>query len=549
MNQKKGFASTIMLLGLVIIGALCVAAANMSVNSIKVATSNRDEQIAVQAAQAGLEQATARAFASLNANNGAFVTTTYNDMGTVLNPIASGCTATATIQPQANNTYAYVTSTVTYKNFTKSFRSVIKCKNVGVWNNAIFAGVGASGQAINGNVQIRGSVHILGDGEPYVDAAGIGTYFAGDPFTDSNHNGVWDPGEPYTDVLHVGHYVGPDPYNDLNGNGVYDPPLTQTSLNDTMSGTAYIGNNYDQIPAGLSTVIPAAPTVNGIQTLSAEMRAKHGQVSINGNASIGTNSIINGGMSKSTMDGMYVSDGYTGNQGAAHVYSDNGTTNGYDLGALGITFPIISGIGSQQYVDGSGNTWNSMTAYYSARSLSVNINTITASTTAFSYGPDQYGNKISFTPKTNNTAAVLTVTGIVSVPGNLQIGAKDTITYKGNGTIYSPGNINIDGNLTPASGQVFPTTTALGWVAKGNINLATGNGSSQLTMAGAFYAQDTIVSAKQNNIAGTFVASYFNMGNNVPSIFQVPSLATHLPPGMPGGNSYFTLQQQGWRER
>ena len=49
---------------------------------------------------------------------------------------------------------------------------------------------------------------------------------------------------------------------------------------------------------------------------------------------------------------------------------------------------------------------------------------------------------------------------------------------------------------------------------------------------GVFYAADQIVSAKQNVIAGTFVCKSFDMGTNVPKIYQTPSLADNLPPGL-----------------
>jgi hypothetical protein len=39
-------------------------------------------------------------------------------------------------------------------------------------NNAIFAGVGKSGKGIAGNVDIRGSVHNLGEGEPFTEITG-----------------------------------------------------------------------------------------------------------------------------------------------------------------------------------------------------------------------------------------------------------------------------------------------------------------------------------------------------------------------------------------
>lgn len=549
MKHNKGIASTVMLLALFVVGLLCVAASDLSISGMKRVKSDRDEQICVQAAQAGLEHTVSRAFTDLPANGGVFKSKTYTDLADVLGPIATGVTATSNIQPQANNAYAYVTCTANYGGFTKSFRTLIKEKDVGIWNNAVFAGVGASGQAINGNVQIRGSVHILGDGEPYTDAAGIGTYFAGDPFTDSNHNGVWDPGEPYTDSLHVGHYVGPDPYNDVNGNGVYDPPLTQTSLDDSMSGAAYIGNNYYGIPSNLATMIPVAPQVGGVETLSTEVRSKHGQISISGTASIGTSSVVNGGLAKATVDGMYVNDGYTGNKGSASVFSDNGTTNTYDLGNLGITMPIIYGIGAQAYTDPNGVVWPSLDNYYQNNGMLCVIPTITSTTTAFSFGPDNKGNSISFTPKNGSNPAVLTVNGVIRLAADLQLGSKDTITYKGNGTIYDQGTINIDGDVVPASGQTFPTSARVGFVARKDMNLACGNGSSQLTMAGAFYAQGTIKSAKQNNIAGTFVASYFDMGTNVPAIFQCPTLPYNMPPAMPGDKHFFSLKVNGWRER
>jgi len=316
-----------------------------------------------------------------------------------------------------------------------------------------------------------------------------------------------------------------------------------------MSGTAYIGNNYYGGPAGLLSMIPAAPQVGGVETLGTEMRSKHGQVSISGNATIGSNSVINGGLAKSTVDGMYINDGYTGNKGAASVYSDNGTSNTYDLGNLGITMPIIYGIGAQAYTDPNGTVWPSLDDYYQNNALLVNLPTVTSGTTAFSYGPDAKGNSVSFTPANGQQSAVLNVHGIIRIAGNLQLGSKDTITYQGSGTVYSEGNINIDGNVVPASGLTFPTTARVGFVARHNMNLATGNGSSQLTMAGAFYAQGTIVSAKQNNIAGTFVASYFDMGTNVPAIFQCPTLPYNMPPGMPGDKHYFSLKVNGWRER
>lgn len=39
------------------------------------------------------------------------------------------------------------------------------------------------------------------------------------------------------------------------------------------------------------------------------------------------------------------------------------------------------------------------------------------------------------------------------------------------------------------------------------------------------------------------------MGTNVPKIYQVPSLAANMPPGMPGDKSYYTIKVKTWRQR
>ncbi|MCE5200886.1 hypothetical protein LLG39_18140, partial [bacterium] len=79
--------------------------------------------------------------------------------------------------------------------------------------------------------------------------------------------------------------------------------------------------------------------------------------------------------------------------------------------------------------------------------------------------------------------------------------------------------------------------------------LATGSGDAQLTMAIAMYAQHQIVSVKQNEVAGTMVASYYQM-SNVPRLYQVPELANHLPPGMPGSDPIWiaSISIESWQE-
>jgi len=72
--------------------------------------------------------------------------------------------------------------------------------------------------------------------------------------------------------------------------------------------------------------------------------------------------------------------------------------------------------------------------------------------------------------------------------------------------------------------------------------------NAQLKLMGAFYAQNEVRSSKQTITTGTFVANYFNMGTNVPEIYQVPDLADNLPRGMIGAYPILQFSEVSWRE-
>jgi len=553
---KQAGTSSFLVLGVGAISLILIlSVAGITSATLLRASNDNANLVATQAAQAGLELEITNAFKMLKANRGDFQSSS-RQLDNVINPIAPGATMVCDVAPTDGDiTKAWVTATVQYKHLSRSVRSYITSRDVSIWNNAIFGGTGAGGQALNGNVDIRGSMHLLGEGEAYSDLNGNGQRDAAEVFTDSNNNNVWDPGEPFADANNDGVWNSAEPYNDTNGNGAYDPPLTVTDMSSTFGGNAYVGNNYFGMPAALRGMVPPPPSPFGIEQLGTEVRVKHGKVAISGNAQIGTSDILSGGTIKSKVDGVYVNDGFTGNSGSSAVHSDNGTTNQYDLGNLGIEFPLLSGIGAQEYTDDDGVIWNHQQLFLDQRTLTIPVNSITDSTPSFSYGPDAYGNKITFTAavKAGNTVvtpATINITGVVKVVGDLQIGSsKSNVRYTGSGTIHATRDINISSNFLPKSGETFPTTTRMGLIAGRNMGLATGNGDAQLSMAGAFYAQGKIISRKQNQIAGTFVANFFDMGTNVPNIYQVPSLTRNMPPAMPGDDQFFTLRVRTWRTR
>lgn len=454
---------------------------------------------------------------------------------------------TGKVASNANSEITWAANSST-PSLTRILRVVIKLdrEDISIWNNAIFGGVGQAGRSINGNVAIRGGVHLLGEGEPWTDLDGDQRWDAGDAFTDANKNGVYDPGEAFTDSDGDGHRDPREVFDDINGNGACDPPLTVTDLSAELGGTASIGNNYDIMPSSLRNLIPNPPTasVGGetVETLSAKLRAKHGYVSISGNALVGAPNVAGGSPArKEFMDGTFVSDGFGGNQGYQQVFSDNGSKMKYDLGDGLVSFPTLTartvknGVSYPTYMD-----------YLKASGLVIN-NSITI-TPGTSFGPylDVKGNYLYV-----DSGGNMVIRGIVYVNGDINVakdGGSKSMNYVGRGTLVATGNVNIDVSMTPSS-ATFPINHALGVIARRNINLATGGGASQLELAGAFYAQERITSEKQNELLGTFVSSYFAM-SNVPHMYQVPALPDYLPPGMPGSGRIWikTVRIDSWRE-
>jgi hypothetical protein len=381
-------------------------------------------------------------------------------------------------------------------------------EEISIWNNVIFGGVGQAGKSINGNVRLRGSVTFLGDGEP---------------FNDVNGNGVWNSGEAFTDS---------------NGDGLYTAPLADTASAVELGGGADIGNNYDGMPSDLRNRIPSLATTvyrgETVESLRAKLRVKNGQVSLSGSSQVGYANQSGSPSLKETMDGVYVTDGFSGNQGS--VYSDNGTSNGYNLGTM-LRFPSV-----MEPVEKGGTTYPTYMAYL--KTIGMTISGPVTFKPGETYGPfsDGRGNSLKI-----DDEGKIEVNGVVYVEGNVTFdknGGKKEMTYTGRGTLVSTGNISIETSLIPVN--TFPTQDAMGFVARRDLAVGV---SSQLTVAGAFFAEQKITSSKQNELAGTFVSNYFAT-QNVPHMYQVPSLVQNLPPAMPGADRIYvkSVRVDSWRE-
>ena len=112
--------------------------------------------------------------------------------------------------------------------------------------------------------------------------------------------------------------------------------------------SGFIQNNYNGLPAGMLSKIPALTTtdVNGetVGTLEGNLRVKNGLVGLSNPGKVGQTNAA-GNAHKELMDGIYVNDAWTGNLDGngqpIYAYSDNGTTTPYDEGSA-LDFPTYA---------------------------------------------------------------------------------------------------------------------------------------------------------------------------------------------------------------
>lgn len=495
LHDKKGSLLILSYLVMVVLMTLGAAFILISVNESRIAERQRRTTLVLHIAEAGIE----RAIYDLRQDFVNDMTPSWADgdiNGLVAGPNTSSFYSVGYGSTSLNGgSYAvqmknvigitdaiWIRSTGTLGDVQQTLQVYAKIINVSPWNNAIFAGAGASGAMVNGNVNIRGSVHILGTG------------------------------------------------------------LQSSDLAVDLGGTAeLIGNNYRDLAASLKAKVPTLPTtlVDGetVETLGAELRVKRGVVGLSGSASVGEANNP-GDAYKETIDAAYVTDGYGGSQGTSGVYSDNGTSSAYDLGDT-VPFPSLSdpyGTYStyRQYLE------DNALVISDAADLAKLANVTPASSTDFSFSSVQ--------GSISKTGDVMTISGIVYIDngGSLNMntsGSDKTITYTGSGSILVEGDVQINVNLVTNGNNSFPINI-LGIMTPNAI----GFNEANIDVMGLFYAEDQVIAQKQTDIIGTIVSNYFDMGTNVPSIYQVPDTINYLPAGMIGQGTNWIMKTVSWQK-
>ena len=342
----------------------------------------------------------------------------------------------------------------------RRMEAVLQGKDVNVWRNAIFAGGGQVGGVIKGNVSIHGSVHILG--------------------------------------------------NNLPAGGEAIAALD-------MSGTSLIHNNYADCPAALAARVPALATTTlgteTVGTLDANLRVKHGLVSLSGNSEVGQVDAT-GNAYKETMDGTFVNEGWTGNAvvddgdrgDPKSVWSDNGWDELYDLGDR-VPFPVLtddwrSPVTGARVMNATTGTYYTHQDYFDQVLLAdpaVKTDGVyTGTMDIYTKGSSFYWNatkNIKLTGSLPSTAPASTddyimfnvatetlqINGQITINGNLIVrgkGNSTTVNYSGRGAILVHGNVTLDcdlltcNNATPTNtANSFPVNNCLGIMASDSMTV------------------------------------------------------------------------------
>jgi hypothetical protein len=486
LRKENGSALLMALLIMLMLTLIFAAAVTTSVTDIDIAKNQKERTLAFYSAEAGLQYAIGVLRTNFNQLDNDTLESWIN-----ANPaIGDG---NFSVGVSGTSPFKTLTSAGLNRDGEAIVQVTVKRKKspVNIWDNIIFAGTGQGGGAISGNVNLHGSVHILGD--------------------------------------------------DLN-----DGDMAME-----MTGAGNVHNNYSGITATLSSRLPPLDTTtfNGevLQTLDAELRVKKGRVDISGTSNAGFPDVSGGSPKvKETLDGTYVTDGYGGNKGEAAVHSDNGASEGYDVGDA-INMPDLL---NDPYTDpNTGITYPTYMNYLHSNALVIDGNLTLKPGIGLSSVSNGFGS-ISMDANGN-----LQISGIVYVTGNIDIQSGQgtynhtPVIFDGKGTMVSERDITISTHVL--SQGTFPTDDVLGFISADDIGIGTGSGDAQLYIMGAFFAADQVTNQKQNQLAGAMVSNYFQI-DNVPDLFHVPSLVDHLPPGMPGSETIdiytYKVVPGTWRE-
>lgn len=126
--------------------------------------------------------------------------------------------------------------------------------------------------------------------------------------------------------------------------------------------------------------------------------------------------------------------------------------------------------------------------------------------------------------------SVLTINGVLNT-GDLDVRVTSNIQYQGKARLRigssrndSTALLEVDKSTITPLGGGFPTTNVLAIETSGNVSISASGGGGFSPVAALIYAAHNAQFEKQVMIAGSIIADTFDMGNNVPKIAYHPAI-------------------------
>jgi len=145
----------------------------------------------------------------------------------------------------------------------------------------------------------------------------------------------------------------------------------------------------------------------------------------------------------------------------------------------------------------------------------------------------------------DDVSNVLTVEGTVFIDGPLTL--NDSMVYRGNGALVCNGDITMNGDFVPQTGDGHPDAThCVGLVTPGSIICNAGDSNTKdpeglPDVAGAFFASRDWSMSKNVLVKGSVLAGSITFAHSNQHLVTDPDLPSYLPRAMPGsGNSILT---------
>ncbi len=439
----------------------------------------------------------------------------------------------------------------------------LRVETIDAWTNAVFAGRGSATATINGNVNVAGSIHLLGTGATNNwgisgDAAIVNGYK-----DMGKAGGIADATSMWNRLSHTLEVVG-----EYNGEPVYslESVMRVKNVQVTLQGSASIGDapNIDSDGDGINDTMEYSIGTGGdTKYFKSTLDAVRANKDISGDVNADVQDMPDGYDLGDKIQMPSFEDPYN-----PHLQKDR---NGLSCSDRGLDCYKYEDYITQisETVDGATNPTHCTLNPNTAGSFEVGDMTCTDPNDTATCTCNDADGCFRWVSDGSGTGNVF-IEGRVKFTGcpaeELKIAPTGgDVVYRGKGLMYTPdSDVRINGNLVNPSTNQYLEDDVLGLLTKRNVNMA--EQTPNTTIMAAVFAAGSIGTSKTGQIYGALVANLFCMGPGVDlaagdgscasgagqtsDIFYTPGISDEITKlGAPKGNTVYSFKKYEWEEK